>query len=157
MEALKPILIIPLISSLVVGLAMIYLIGKPVAGILEGLTHWLQTMGTANAVLLGAILGGMMCTDMGGPVNKAAYAFGVGLLSTQTYGPMAAIMAAGMVPPLAMGRQQWWRVANSTRKRSRKGAKPLWYWDCASFRKVQFRLLLVIRCVCCRAVSWVGR
>lgn len=66
-------------------------------------THWLQTMGTANAVLLGAILGGMMCTDMGGPVNKAAYAFGVGLLSTQTYGPMAAIMAAGMVPPLAMG------------------------------------------------------
>ncbi|ECY5113243.1 PTS fructose transporter subunit IIBC [Salmonella enterica subsp. enterica serovar Typhimurium] len=103
MEALKPILIIPLISSLVVGLAMIYLIGKPVAGILEGLTHWLQTMGTVNAVLLGAILGGMMCTDMGGPVNKAAYAFGVGLLSTQTYAPMAAIMAAGMVPPLALG------------------------------------------------------
>ncbi|WP_222888351.1 MULTISPECIES: PTS fructose transporter subunit IIBC [Enterobacteriaceae] len=103
MEALKPILIIPLFSSLVVGLAMIYLIGKPVAGILTGLTHWLQTMGTANAVLLGAILGGMMCTDMGGPVNKAAYAFGVGLLSTQTYAPMAAIMAAGMVPPLAMG------------------------------------------------------
>ncbi|MCP5978940.1 PTS fructose transporter subunit EIIBC, partial [Klebsiella pneumoniae] len=67
------------------------------------LTHWLQTMGTANAVLLGAILGAMMCTDMGGPVNKAAYAFGVGLLSTQTYAPMAAIMAAGMVPPLAMG------------------------------------------------------
>jgi PTS system fructose-specific IIC component len=103
MEALKPILIIPLLSSLVVGLGMIYLIGKPVAGILEGLTHWLQTMGTANAVLLGAILGGMMCTDMGGPVNKAAYAFGVGLLSTQTYAPMAAIMAAGMVPPLALG------------------------------------------------------
>ena len=103
MEALKPILIIPLISSLVVGLAMIYLIGTPVAALLTWLTHWLQTMGTANAVLLGAILGGMMCTDMGGPVNKAAYAFGVGLLSTQTYAPMAAIMAAGMVPPLAMG------------------------------------------------------
>lgn len=103
MEALKPILIIPLLSSLVVGLAMIYLIGKPVAGILTALTHWLQTMGTANAVLLGAILGAMMCTDMGGPVNKAAYAFGVGLLSTQTYAPMAAIMAAGMVPPLALG------------------------------------------------------
>jgi PTS system fructose-specific IIC component len=103
MEALKPILIIPLVSSLIVGLAMIYLIGTPVAKILAGLTSWLQTMGTANAVLLGAILGGMMCTDMGGPVNKAAYAFGVGLLSTQTYAPMAAIMAAGMVPPLAMG------------------------------------------------------
>ncbi|WKS82223.1 PTS fructose transporter subunit IIBC [Edwardsiella tarda] len=103
MEALKPILIIPLLSSLIVGLAMIYVIGTPVAKILEWLTHWLQTMGTANAVILGAILGAMMCTDMGGPVNKAAYAFGVGLLSTQTYGPMAAIMAAGMVPPLAMG------------------------------------------------------
>lgn len=103
MEALKPILIIPLVSSLIVGLAMIYLIGTPVAALLNWLTHWLQTMGTANAVLLGAILGAMMCTDMGGPVNKAAYAFGVGLLSTQTYAPMAAIMAAGMVPPLAMG------------------------------------------------------
>ena len=103
MEALKPILIIPLLSSLIVGLAMIYVIGTPVAKILAGLTAWLQGMGTANAVLLGAILGGMMCTDMGGPVNKAAYAFGVGLLSSQVYAPMAAIMAAGMVPPLAMG------------------------------------------------------
>jgi PTS system fructose-specific IIC component len=103
MEALKPILIIPLIASLITGLAMIYIVGKPVAAIMEGWTHWLQAMGTANAVILGAILGAMMCTDMGGPVNKAAYAFGVALLSTQTYAPMAAIMAAGMVPPLAMG------------------------------------------------------
>ncbi|PKH24349.1 PTS fructose transporter subunit IIBC [Enterobacterales bacterium CwR94] len=103
MEALKPILIIPLVASLVTGLLMIYVVGKPVASIMEGLTHWLQNMGTANAVLLGAVLGGMMCTDMGGPVNKVAYAFGVGLLSSQTYAPMAAVMAAGMVPPLAMG------------------------------------------------------
>jgi len=103
MEALKPILIIPLLASLVTGLLMIYVVGKPVAAIMEWLTHWLGNMGTANAVLLGAVLGGMMCTDMGGPVNKVAYAFGVGLLSTKTYGPMAAIMAAGMVPPLAMG------------------------------------------------------
>lgn len=103
MEALKPILIIPLVASLITGLLMIYVVGTPVAKIMEGLTHWLANMGTANAVLLGAILGGMMCTDMGGPVNKVAYAFGVGLLSSQTYAPMAAIMAAGMVPPLAMG------------------------------------------------------
>lgn len=103
MEALKPILIIPLLASLVTGLLMIYVVGKPVAAIMEWLTHWLGNMGTVNAVLLGAVLGGMMCTDMGGPVNKVAYAFGVGLLSTKTYGPMAAIMAAGMVPPLAMG------------------------------------------------------
>ncbi|CAI1047007.1 PTS fructose transporter subunit IIBC [Serratia plymuthica] len=103
MEALKPILIIPLVASLVVGLIMIYIVGTPVAKIMEGLTHWLQSLGTANAVLLGAILGAMMCTDMGGPVNKAAYAFGVALLSSSVYAPMAAIMAAGMVPPLAMG------------------------------------------------------
>ncbi|WP_145548285.1 PTS fructose transporter subunit IIBC [Yersinia intermedia] len=103
MEALKPILIIPLVASLIVGLIMIYVVGTPVAKIMAGLTHWLQSMGTANAVLLGAILGAMMCTDMGGPVNKAAYAFGVALLSSSVYAPMAAIMAAGMVPPLAMG------------------------------------------------------
>ncbi|OCA55891.1 PTS fructose transporter subunit IIBC [Photorhabdus namnaonensis] len=103
MAALKPILIIPLFASLITGLIMIYVIGKPVAGIMAGLTHWLANMGTANALLLGAILGGMMCADMGGAINKAAYAFGVGLLSSQTYAPMAAIMAAGMVPPLAMG------------------------------------------------------
>lgn len=103
MEALKPILIIPLVASLITGLLMIYVVGTPVAKIMEGLTHWLGNMGTANAVLLGAILGGMMCADMGGPINKVAYAFGVGLLSSQTYAPMAAIMAAGMVPPLAMG------------------------------------------------------
>ncbi|MVZ09993.1 PTS fructose transporter subunit EIIBC, partial [Enterobacteriaceae bacterium 8376wG6] len=103
MEALKPILIIPLVASLITGLIMIDVVGTPVAKIMEGLTHWLQSLGTANAVLLGAILGGMMCTDMGGPVNKAAYAFGVALLSSSVYAPMAAIMAAGMVPPLAMG------------------------------------------------------
>ncbi|WP_410014304.1 PTS fructose transporter subunit IIBC [Sodalis sp. C49] len=102
MAALKPILIIPLIASLVTGLVMIYVVGTPVARILTGLTNWLQSMGTANAVLLGAILGAMMCSDMGGPINKAAYAFGVALLSTQTYAPMAAIMAAGMVPPLGI-------------------------------------------------------
>ncbi|MFA3761608.1 PTS fructose transporter subunit IIBC [Yersinia sp. 2466 StPb PI] len=103
MEALKPILIIPLVASMIVGLIMIYVVGTPVAKIMAGLTNWLQSMGTANAVLLGAILGAMMCTDMGGPVNKAAYAFGVALLSSSVYAPMAAIMAAGMVPPLAMG------------------------------------------------------
>ena len=103
MEALKPILIIPLVASLITGLIMIYVVGTPVAKIMEGLTHWLQSLGTANAVLLGAILGGMMCTAMGGPVNHAAYAFGVALLSSSVYAPMAAIMAAGMVPPLAMG------------------------------------------------------
>lgn len=103
MSALKPILIIPLLSTLVTGLAMIYVIGQPAAFLMGKLTTWLISIQGSNAIILGAILGGMMCTDMGGPINKAAYAFGVSLLSTQTYAPMAAIMAGGMVPPLAMG------------------------------------------------------
>ncbi|HEY7864476.1 MAG TPA: PTS fructose transporter subunit IIBC [Psychromonas sp.] len=103
MAALKPILIIPLIASLVTGLVMIYVVGTPVAAIMSGLTDFLQSMGSANAILLGILLGAMMCFDLGGPVNKTAYTFGVGLLASQTYAPMAAIMAAGMVPALGMG------------------------------------------------------
>ncbi|WP_349616018.1 PTS fructose-like transporter subunit IIB [Azotobacter salinestris] len=102
LESLKPILLIPLLSSLFTGLAMIYVVGTPVAGMLAGLTEFLNGMGSTNAVLLGLLLGGMMCVDLGGPVNKAAYAFSVGLLASQTYAPMAATMAAGMVPPLGM-------------------------------------------------------
>jgi len=102
-ESLKPILIIPLLASLVTGLVMIYVVGTPVAKLLAGLTEFLDTMGTSNAVLLGLLLGTMMCVDLGGPVNKAAYAFSVGLLASQSYAPMAATMAAGMVPPIGMG------------------------------------------------------
>lgn len=103
MEALKPILIIPFVATLLTGLAMIYVVGGPVAGIMEALTNFLNNMGSESAILLGLLLGAMMCFDLGGPVNKAAYAFGVGLLASQSYAPMAAIMAAGMVPALGMG------------------------------------------------------
>ncbi|MGR5537758.1 PTS fructose transporter subunit IIBC [Vibrio campbellii] len=103
MEALKPILIIPFVATLFTGLVMIYIVGGPVSGIMNGLTDFLNNMGSDSAVLLGIILGAMMCFDLGGPVNKAAYAFGVGLLASHTYAPMAAIMAAGMVPALGMG------------------------------------------------------
>ncbi|WP_407312335.1 PTS fructose-like transporter subunit IIB [Pseudomonas sp. nanlin1] len=103
LEALKPILIIPLLASLFTGLVMIYVVGTPVRGMLEGLTHFLDSMGTTNAILLGVLLGGMMCVDLGGPINKAAYAFSVGLLASQSYAPMAATMAAGMVPPIGLG------------------------------------------------------
>ncbi|UVM00426.1 PTS fructose-like transporter subunit IIB [Pseudomonas atacamensis] len=103
LEALKPILIIPLLASLVTGLVMIYVVGKPVAGMLAALTQFLDSMGTTNAILLGVLLGGMMCVDLGGPINKAAYAFSVGLLASQSYAPMAATMAAGMVPPIGLG------------------------------------------------------
>lgn len=101
-EALKPILIIPLLASLFTGLVMIYVVGTPVAGMLQSLTTFLDGMGSTNAILLGALLGGMMCVDLGGPINKAAYAFSVGLLASSSYAPMAATMAGGMVPPIGM-------------------------------------------------------
>ncbi|UEM18778.1 PTS fructose-like transporter subunit IIB [Skermanella mucosa] len=102
LEGLKPVLIIPLLASVAVGLLMIYVVGAPIAAILSGLTAWLSGMTSANAVFLGLLLGGMMAVDMGGPVNKSAYTFAVGLLASQTYLPMAAVMAAGMTPPLGL-------------------------------------------------------
>lgn len=101
-EGLKPVLVIPLASTLVVGLLLVYVFGGPVRFITTGLEGFLQNMGSTNAVLLGLILGGMMAVDMGGPVNKAAYTFAVGLLSSNIYAPMAAVMAAGMTPPLGL-------------------------------------------------------
>lgn len=105
MEALKPILIIPLVSSLVIGLLMFYVVGTPVAGLLSAMEGFLTNLGTTNLVLLGAVLGGMMCVDMGGPINKAAYTFSVGLLTLDTPNqfPIAAAMAGGMVPAIGMG------------------------------------------------------
>ena len=101
-EGLKPVLVIPLLSTLVVGLLIVYVIGEPVRVIMVELTRFLQGMGTTNALLLGLLLGGMMAVDMGGPINKAAYTFAVGLLTSDTFTPMAAVMAAGMTPPLGI-------------------------------------------------------
>lgn len=103
MNALKPILIIPFLSTLAVGLIMIYIVGEPVAWLMNSMTEFLKGMQSGSAVILGILLGAMMCFDMGGPINKAAYTFGVGLLASSSYLPMAAVMAAGMVPALGMG------------------------------------------------------
>ena len=105
--SLKPILILPLLGSFIVGLAMIYLINPPVAKIMTALSEWLKSMGDVNAMVLGVIIGTMMCIDMGGPVNKAAYTFSVGMIVSQVYTPMAAAMAAGMVPPIGMAIATW--------------------------------------------------
>lgn len=102
LQGLKPVLILPLVSTLIVGLLMIYLIGPPVKVALNGLEAWLAGLQQGSALVLGFILGAMMAFDMGGPVNKAAYTFSVGLLSSKIYAPMAAVMAAGMVPPLGL-------------------------------------------------------
>lgn len=103
MAGLMPVLVLPVFSTLITGLAMIYIIGAPVAAINTGLNNWLSSMSGTNSVVLGLIIGLMMAFDMGGPVNKAAYAFGVGtLVAGQTSSVMAAVMAAGMVPPLGL-------------------------------------------------------
>jgi PTS system fructose-specific IIC component len=102
LRGLMPVLVLPLLSTLIVGLLMVFVVGPPMVAINTGLTNWLKGMQTGSAVVLGLILGAMMAFDMGGPVNKAAYAFSVGLLSAQIYQPMAAVMAAGMTPPLGL-------------------------------------------------------
>ena len=102
LQGLKPVLILPLLSSLVVGLAMIFLIGPPVKALLVAMTAWLSGMQTGSALVLGVLLGAMMAFDMGGPINKAAYTFAVGMVSNEVYAPMAAVMAAGMTPPLGL-------------------------------------------------------
>lgn len=107
LTSLKPILILPLFGSLIVGLLMIYVVNPPVAALMESLTAWLKSMGEVNAVILGLILGAMMCTDMGGPINKAAYTFSVGMIASEVYTPIAAAMAAGMVPPIGMAIATW--------------------------------------------------
>jgi len=99
---IMPILIYPLIGCLVVGALMIVVLGQPIASATEGLQAWLKGLQGTNAILLGIILGSMMAFDMGGPVNKAAYAFAIAGLAGGAFAPMAAVMAAGMTPPLAL-------------------------------------------------------
>lgn len=99
---IKPVLILPVLGTLIVGLLMFYVVGVPVHAANVALTNWLKGLQSTNAVFLGLLLGLMMAFDMGGPVNKAAYAFSVGLLGSGISAPMAAVMAAGMTPPLGL-------------------------------------------------------
>ncbi|WCS25536.1 fructose-specific PTS transporter subunit EIIC [Methylobacterium sp. NMS14P] len=102
LEGLKPVLILPLLATAITGLLMIYVVGVPVAAVLAALTIWLKGMQGASALVLGLILGGMMAVDMGGPINKAAYASAAALLSSGVDAPMAAVMLGGMTPPLGL-------------------------------------------------------
>ncbi|MER6920869.1 fructose-specific PTS transporter subunit EIIC, partial [Streptomyces spiralis] len=107
LRGIMPVVVIPLISSAVVGFLMFVVVGKPIASAQKGMTDWLSGLSGTNAVLLGALLGLMMCFDLGGPVNKVAYAFATSGIavsdpSDSAMKIMAAVMAAGMVPPLGM-------------------------------------------------------
>lgn len=105
LRGLMPVVIIPLFATLIAGAVMFLVLGRPLASLTSGLTHWLNGLSGSSVVFLGIILGLMMCFDLGGPVNKAAYAFavaGLNITDPASLRIMAAVMAAGMVPPLAM-------------------------------------------------------
>ncbi|MFE3555150.1 fructose-specific PTS transporter subunit EIIC [Streptomyces sp. NPDC059193] len=129
LRGIMPVVVLPLIGSAVTAFLMFLVVGKPVASLQQALTDWLSGLSGANAVILGVILGLMMCFDLGGPLNKVAYAFAIGGLATPNEGSlkvMAAVMAAGMVPPLAMA------LATTLRgrlfsKTERENGKAAWF------------------------------
>lgn len=102
LDGIKPVLIYPLLGILITGAIMFIVIIAPVTAFNLWLQHVLSSMGTANKVLLGLVLGGMEAIDMGGPINKAAFTFGILMISAGNYHPHAAVMAGGMVPPLGI-------------------------------------------------------
>ncbi len=103
MAGIMPIIVIPLFATVISSLAFIYVLGAPIAGLFTALTNWLSGLTGANAVVLGVILGLMIAFDMGGPVNKVAFLFGVGLIATGQTAPMGMIGAAIAAPPIGQG------------------------------------------------------
>lgn len=102
LEGTKPILLYPLLGIFAIGIICTFIVGPPVAAVNEWLVSTLNGMDQSAKLLIGALVGGMMAVDMGGPINKAAYVTGTGLLASGNYHVMAAVMAGGMVPPLAI-------------------------------------------------------
>ncbi|MBN8046727.1 PTS sugar transporter subunit IIA [Paraclostridium bifermentans] len=102
LDGIKPVLLYPLFGTLLMGVIMTFVIVPPVAALNAGITNLLNGLGTSSKLVLGLVLGGMMAIDMGGPINKAAYVFGVASLQSGQYEIMAAVMAGGMVPPLSI-------------------------------------------------------
>lgn len=102
LEGLKPVLLYPLFGIFITGALMYGVIINPIAALNTGVTNFLQGLGTGNLVLLGALVAGMMAVDMGGPVNKSAFTFGIMMITAGNFYPHAAVMAGGMVPPLGI-------------------------------------------------------
>ncbi|MDD6119485.1 MAG: fructose-specific PTS transporter subunit EIIC [Selenomonadaceae bacterium] len=102
LDGIKPVLLYPFFGILLMGVIMTFIIAPPVSGIMTWMTDTLKNMDPNARILLGIVMGGMMAVDMGGPINKAAYVTGTGLLASGKYHVMAAVMAGGMVPPLAI-------------------------------------------------------
>lgn len=101
-KGIMAVLVIPLLATFIVGLVMFFLLNTPMSNMIAFLTNWLKSMSGVNAFLMGALLAGMMASDMGGPINKTASAFGLAMFASKIYGPSAALMVGGMVPPLGI-------------------------------------------------------
>ena len=101
-KGIMAVLVIPLVATFIVGLVMFFLLNTPMSNMIGFLTNWLKSMTGVNAFLMGALLAGMMASDMGGPINKTASAFGLAMFASKIYGPSAALMVGGMVPPLGI-------------------------------------------------------
>ncbi|MDI5788207.1 hypothetical protein PO124_06405 [Bacillus licheniformis] len=113
-------LLYPLFGIFLTGIIMQYVVNTPVKYIMDGMTHWLEGLGTGNLVVMGIVLGGMMAIDMGGPINKAAFTFGIAMIEAGNFGPHAAIMAGGMVPPLGIAlATTFFKINSQTGSRSR--------------------------------------
>jgi PTS system fructose-specific IIC component len=128
LASMMPVVIIPLVASLITAGAMFLVLGRPLAAAMDGLQNWLTTMSDGAPWLLGIILGLMMCADLGGPINKSAYLFATAGLSTgdeASFKIMAAVIAAGMVPPLALALATTIRPKMWT-KEERENGKASW-------------------------------
>jgi fructose PTS system EIIBC or EIIC component len=127
LSKMMPVLVYPIVGTLVTGAVLVLLIGNPIADVQSGLTDWLTDLQGTNAVLLGLLIGSMMAFDMGGPVNKAAYAFGLASLDSGNFAVMAAVMIAGMTPPLglALATAVRPRLFTDAERESGKAAWPL--------------------------------
>lgn len=129
-SGLLPVLILPVVSVLFVGLVMKFIVGIPITALNEGITNWLNSLSGMNSVLLGLLLGGMMAIDLAGPIGKAAYFFGVASLTNlgagETSMVMAAVMVSGMVPPLAMALSSTVLGKNLYSKEEREAGKSAW-------------------------------
>ena len=141
MAPIMPIIIIPIISSVIVGLIFIFVIGAPISSIFAALTTWLKGMQGANIIILALIIGAMIAFDMGGPINKVAFLFGSALIAEGNYAVMGMVAVAVCTPPIGLGLATFIQNVSSI-SLNEKWVKPHLQWDSLVLLKVPYLSLL---------------
>lgn len=152
LAGLMPVVVIPLVTTLIVGGLMYFVLGQPLAALTDAMQTGLTGMSGSSKILLGVVLGLMMCFDLGGPVNKAAYLFATAGLAPDNVASlqiMAAVMAAGMVPPIAVSLATFVR-GKLFSKAERENGQSAWLLGLAFISEVRFRSRLLTRCASSR-------